>query len=404
MLSSSLSSLNYQDAFNGIDCLLVQFQPIWRESPFTQDHPSWLSDHGELADALQNLSDDELEELEDESNLIAWTQNFLPELALLERWQIAPGQAPLLSAPKFSDVGIPGRKLTQIMSFTSAVTAGKSPAGPIIDWCSGKGHLARQLHFASRQRVLALEYDPKLCEQGTLLNQQQQADVSLIKQDVLDPALSLDNSKVSLHTALHACGDLHKAMLSHACRHHAPQIALSPCCYHLTKEPHYQALSRAGQNSELTLTRSQLRLAVMETVTGGERVKRLRQQELLWRTGYDLLQRQLTGCDRYQPTPSINKAQLSGTFEDYCIKMAHWQQLSLPGEVDFQDILHRAGQKLARIQRLEKARLGFRKALEWWLLLDRVLYLEEQGYRVEMSQFCERGITPRNTLIQAWRD
>jgi hypothetical protein len=39
--------------------------------------------------------------------------------------------------------------------------------------------------------------------------------------------------------------------------------------------------------------------------------------------------------------------------------------------------------------------------IELWLVLDRVLYLEQFGYRVTLSEFCEKQITPRNILIQA---
>jgi hypothetical protein len=43
----------------------------------------------------------------------------------------------------------------------------------------------------------------------------------------------------------------------------------------------------------------------------------------------------------------------------------------------------------------------FRRALECWLVLDKALFLEEQGYRCEISQFCSTDISPRNLLIQA---
>ena len=43
----------------------------------------------------------------------------------------------------------------------------------------------------------------------------------------------------------------------------------------------------------------------------------------------------------------------------------------------------------------------FRRAIEMWLVLDRVLYLEAAGYQVQLTTFCQKSLTPRNILIQA---
>ncbi len=55
------------------------------------------------------------------------------------------------------------------------------------------------------------------------------------------------------------------------------------------------------------------------------------------------------------------------------------------------------------MRNLELLRALFRRPLETWLLLDRALYLEEQGYRVTLGTFCEPTLTPRNALLLAHR-
>ncbi|EJG2245017.1 SAM-dependent methyltransferase, partial [Vibrio parahaemolyticus] len=42
--------------------------------------------------------------------------------------------------------------------------------------------------------------------------------------------------------------------------------------------------------------------------------------------------------------------------------------------------------------------------LEIWLALDKVLYLEERGYRVRLAEFCPKSVTPRNILICAYKN
>ena len=44
------------------------------------------------------------------------------------------------------------------------------------------------------------------------------------------------------------------------------------------------------------------------------------------------------------------------------------------------------------------------RTLELWLLLDRALYLQEQGYHVKLGTFCDYQLSPRNLLLLAERD
>jgi hypothetical protein len=60
-------------------------------------------------------------------------------------------------------------------------------------------------------------------------------------------------------------------------------------------------------------------------------------------------------------------------------------------------------QRLATVRNLELPRSLFRRPLEIWLLLDRALFLEEQGYQVRLGNFCPAQLTPRNILLLAER-
>ncbi|MNJ72573.1 hypothetical protein D3C77_692410 [compost metagenome] len=55
------------------------------------------------------------------------------------------------------------------------------------------------------------------------------------------------------------------------------------------------------------------------------------------------------------------------------------------------------------VRNLELVRGLFRRPLELWLLLDRALFLHEQGYRVRLGCFCPPHLTPRNLLLLAER-
>jgi hypothetical protein len=53
------------------------------------------------------------------------------------------------------------------------------------------------------------------------------------------------------------------------------------------------------------------------------------------------------------------------------------------------------------MERISLVQQPFRRCLEMWLVLDKALFLAENGYQVEISQFCSRAMTPRNILIHA---
>jgi hypothetical protein len=145
-------------------------------------------------------------------------------------------------------------------------------------------------------------------------------------------------------------------------------------------------------------------MTVQETVTAGQRVRRLRQIELTWRLGFDLLQRDIRGVDEYLPVPNLQKSWLSGTFSEFVGWALAAKGLVLKPEMTAERVAlyEQAGaERLPVMARMELVRHLFRRPLELWLVLDRALFLQEHGYQVELSQFCGRELTPRNILIHA---
>lgn len=204
--------------------------------------------------------------------------------------------------------------------------------------------------------------------------------------------------------ALHACGDLHVRLMQLASQQGCRQLAVAPCCYNRIAAQQYQALSTAAQASSLRLSLDDLGLPLSETVTAGARVRRQRDTSMARRLGFDLLQRQQRQTDEYLPTPSLPVAWLEKPFEQYCRDLAELKQLQLTGNPDWAALEADGWQRLAEVRNLERVRNLFRRPLELWLVLDRALFLEEQGYNVRLGLFCDYPLTPRNLLILAERD
>lgn len=72
-------------------------------------------------------------------------------------------------------------------------------------------------------------------------------------------------------------------------------------------------------------------------------------------------------------------------------------------DIDFDAWEAEGVRRWQQVRRHELVRHLFRRPLELWMVLDYALYLEEQGYRVRLGEFCDRSLTPRNLLLDAVR-
>ncbi len=389
--------------FQALDSFLLQHQALWRPRPFHHLQLPWETELAELATWLRSRSLEQAE-ASDNSPFTLSAPAPYPDLARQAQALSQLGEIPSLDSPPRAhalSVDVPGRKLAQIQAFASHLQFRQRPAH-WLDWCSGKGHLGRWL-TQDDQHLTCLEYDLALIESGSALSKRLGLGAAHLQQDVL--ADDCDERLTKEHTpvALHACGDLHVRLLQLASRNGCPQLAVAPCCYNRIAGMHYQPLSAAAQGSGLQLSRDDLGLPLSETVTAGARVRRQRNQSMAWRLAFDLLQRQLRGIDEYLPTPSLPSDWFSKPFAHFCHDLAGLREVPAPGEQDWPALEARGWQRLAEVRNLELLRNLFRRPLELWLLLDRALYLQEQGYRVKLGTFCDYQLSPRNLLLLAER-
>lgn len=389
--------------FLALDAFLTEHQGLWRPRPFTHLQLPWEAQHPALAQWLRRRS---LAEAESSHNLPTELQAPapFPQWAQLAAQLSAVDQLPAgaLHAPSSRlNVDVPGRKWQQIEAFGSALQFAERPTH-WLDWCAGKGHLGRRL-LQPGQHLTCLEYDPALIAAGQALSDHHQMPARHHPQDVMaeDAVQQLRGEHTPV--ALHACGDLHVRLLQLASAAGCKHLAVAPCCYNRISSEQYQALSAPARASALRLSREDLGLPLSETVTAGLRVRLQRDTSMARRLGFDQLQRQLRGCDEYLPTPSLPSEWLHRSFADYCQHLAALKGLST-GEQDWVALEQHGWQRLAQVRNLELVRGLFRRPLEMWLVLDRALFLQENGYQAQVGRFCETALTPRNLMVLAERD
>ncbi len=395
-------ALSTERRFSRLTSLLVEWQSFWRPAPFMQRNPSWQQRFPELTERLLGLSDSDVERL----HSLPWQNSplhdWLPVAELADLVRLAPLDATSGALPQSWAVHVGGRKWQQIEAFIQhlPITAEDS----LLEWCAGKGHLARALARQHAVPVTALEWQAELCEKGQQLAAAQQAPVRMQQQDVLNADAARFLAAQTHAVALHACGDLHQRLLELAAQS-GSAVALAPCCYHRTQAEVYRPMSQRGRQLceayGLQLDRDDLTLAVQETVTAPQGVRRRREQANAWRLGFDALQRELRGTDRYLPVPSLAYGRLPEHFSGFCRWAAEQKGLDLPASVHLAPYERIGWERQAEVKRFELVRHLFRRPLEVWLALDRVALLKEAGYSVELGTFCAPQVTPRNLLIRA---
>lgn len=408
ILELSPRLMTHAERFRRLTTLLTEWQALWRPLPFQHRQVPWAARHSELYRYLLSLDETVLARLEADPFAASDLETWLPVAELAELTRLPSLAANEAALPNRWGDHIGGRKWQQLEAFVRQVAA--TPGQAVLEWCAGKGHLARTLSRLHGNKVTALEWQADLCEQGRQLAARQGAALHLVQQDVLGPDAGRWLDPQGHVVALHACGDLHTRLLQRAAETGC-DITLAPCCYQRTAADPYRPLSRLGrhlaESHDLQLHRDDLALAVQETVTAPAAVSRQRERANAWRLGFDLLQRDVRDCDRYLPVPSLAYGRMPASFADFCRWAAQQKGLTLPEStnrsIQWEEWEAAGWRRLAEVKRLERVRHLFRRPLEVWLVLDRLLLLEEAGYRVRLGTFCERELTPRNLLIQASR-
>jgi len=363
-----------QHSFREHDQLLQRFAPYWQLNPFSCVEWPWQQSAAEITSGVKAAL------------------QLLPDPLSPSR---SVNQTVVL--PFWLTDGIAGRKLAQINGFISQLGDQHSP---VLEWCAGKGHLGRLLSFQRQCPVHSLEWQADLCQQGQALAQRyqlpqqfQHIDVMTMAADQIPP----DHSVV----ALHACGDLHRQLLQQFSQRHGDSLFLAPCCYHLQAASDYEPMSTPAQQSSLQISRTELKLAVQDFVTAGQRTARLRDTEQLWRLVFEVYRAAQTGNDSYQSLPAVAKQIFSRDISQFMTWACQHQQLPQPSVSLINQLIPLAQQRLLLVRSIDEVRQLFRRPLELWLLLDRALFLQEQGYQVELRQFCRYHDSPRNILIVA---
>lgn len=388
--------------FEALTALLSSRRRLWRDRPFAELVLSWEADHPAVGRWLRDLDDDAIDAIEaasPERGVPSVLQGWSDECAAVtsvDRLPRVEGQpAQEASSP------VSPRKRGQIAAFCAAASVALPDDVPrVVDWCAGKGHLARQLHRTTGAPVIALERRADLCAAGAALAERYRVPVVFEAVDVLGGAAAAAVPSGAAVVGLHACGVLTDRLFELAASRHAVAAIAAPCCYHrLDGATEYVPRSRLGRRLDLHLSQGNLRLPTAHEVVARAPIRAARRREQVWRLGFDLLVRQASGVDSYVPQGRFEKAAFDKPFAEFCALAADRLERQLPPRWDAA-AAERAGSERARhVRALGLVRGLFRRPMELWLVLDRALALCDRGRTAVVGTFCDPAVTPRNLMI-----
>lgn len=374
---------------------------LWEPRPFVEWRPRWWGRERELSTWVRTVDERVIEALEtDLCAQVAVPRRFRG----LRDSSVRRGLVPPLAPPSLErlEFGVKDRKSAQVSGFLAAVGPTlRGGEGPIVEWCSGRGHLGRTLSLRTGRPALLFERDPTLCAPAR--QAPERPGVRHVRVDVLDDEVHAVLPEQAAYVALHACGRLTDRLLDVALAHGADTIAAAPCCAHrLFGAERYAPRSKIGRASALDFGPDTLRLSVLDDVVASPRQRARRHREHWLRVAVDLLAREATGRDVYWAFPSVPPRVVDLALVDFVAWVERHHGLPVPATWDPERVGRAATEQLRIIRAGALVRSLARRPLEVWLALDRAQSLMEAGFDVWVGAFCARSASPRNLLILAY--
>jgi hypothetical protein len=350
-------------------------------------------------EAIKNYSDQELANLENNLQFTETTISQWHQLSSEIHHLIQLPQAPLA---KFKLQGsilrkMNAKKVHEIERITSYLADKKLTK--VIDIGSGAGHLSSALlshHYASSANCVdgnrdyqeigirkIQNYLPMLKDKLTFTHKWIESEKDL--------ALMLTKDVFGL--GLHSCGGLSVHLLKSLVNAGSAGLNFG-CCYH-SLENNYN-LSLAAKKQAIVLNKFSLTLATRSYAFVSEADLAIRKKVKAYRYTLHFLLKDHFNIN-FTALGSSPVVDYQSSFATYALKQLDSLKISHEfSATELENIYHSYQSTFESYYLAGFIRGIFGRVVELYLLLDRALYLQENHYKVEVMEFFERSISPRN--------
>lgn len=409
--------MNHRERFIQIRDFLKPYQKIWQNeimlmypTPLEDYDPVWIEDLMRFQDKKDviKLEKKDVFSLIKCPSLIDFYQKILT-LSLVPAIKTYPP----MPEDRFTWLFIIPKKQHEIKKLAPHIDAlyQQHNIESILDIGGGIGLLAQTLNNYFKHKVCSIDLNAEFQKTGIERHDKNAKDpynkVSYknIKVDHQSSFTNLLNSGV-MPVGLHTCGKLALDIIQLASQKNVPVIVNFGCCYHsLDSSPDLQNISQfAKDNHPIWMNKFALTLACRAHRKMDEKDYDLKLKVKLYRYAIHILLHDYYGIKKLVTLGNSNPKLYDKSFGEYALEQFKRIQIEPKHtQLELNTFFADSNLKLLIDKMLAAGliRNALGRVLELYLLLDRVIYLEEQGYTVQIEEFFDEELSPRNLGITA---
>ncbi len=395
---------------------LKLYQTIWQNEimlmypdPLKEYPVFWLEELDSIKDkaALIRLERKEVQGIIQNEELLNFYAR-IEELCRLERLSPLPPMPAKNSTWLYM---IPKKKYeTKLLGPLIDSVYQKENIKKIVDIGGGIGLLAQTMNNVYHHKVVSVDLDPVMQETGRVRHEENALGPNKVEYQNIKVSSEelrfielIDQDTMTL--GLHTCGNLANDQVQATVRAKAKSLINMGCCYHkLIPETQNISEFTRTMTDKLVMTQFALTLATRAHRKMDESDYDLKEKVKLYRYSIHFLL-----YDHYEIKKLISLGNSHPTLYDksfgaYAIDNLTRNNIPLRHTEEELNAYYHDPERQELISKMLVAgmvRNPFGRLLELYLQLDRVIYLEENGYETQLIEIFDEPISPRNIAIVA---
>lgn len=411
--------MDFKSQALGLNEFLLTYKKFW-EAEVLDGYPYSVEKYPQKwIDILWNLSIEEWHHFDSflelpnchDQDLVNYIQQ-IKNLSAIEK--IESSQSKQLEDWAYVDMKFKKRHEINIMAPIIKKFALKNSINKVIDIGGGVGHLARTIAYYYGIETTSIDREKSFQETGakrlsryrrpdgakdvhfSSLNFGHESDAYLLEKEM---------TKDSMTIGLHTCGPLANVVINQSIKYQNKGLLSFGCCYHkLNAKNDFKISNFYQQQNFIDLNLYAFTLASRAHCQTSFEDFKTKLQVKNYRQGLHLFLYLKLGIKDCFDVGEIHTRYYHEPFSTYVLSKL--EQLNIKHNYSFEDIEafyieQRDYLKKMFICNLIRWPLG--RCLEQFILIDRVLYLEEHGYEVDYKEYFDPTISPRNRGILAYK-
>lgn len=302
----------------------------------------------------------------------------------------------------------------------------KSPFEHGVDIGGGIGHLGRILSHYHDLPFYSLDCDGDLQEKGKIRDKKYPRPKGAKPLDFINtsfgpPVKGYQNtekektkgetlnklfSKNSLSIGLHTCGPLAIHHMNTVIKNKGRALLNFACCYNKLDPKEFTNLSSVMRENPLNIDLHALTLASRPHIGEDYETFLMKKKVKSFRYSLHILMYQELGIKDFRTLGKTPLKMYRGDFSDYALLKLKEQNITNNFSKDFLESFIKEKNHQELIEKLFRCNLirwQFNRVVEFFILMDRALYLKENGYEVKLNEYFNPKLSPQNIGILAYR-